>query len=150
MQSTCKDLAERCSRVFAVQCSVPVHFIGLQFNMTLLSKHLVLATGRVVIQGGAGLPAGAGARLPAGGQVRSFRWDGKADNVQGHSFFTGLRAGAHPYFWAIAGIFAVVLVDWNKVRKRFGIGLPAPLLVTEALEYMNADYLQQVLNRQTK
>ena len=110
--------------------------------MALLSKHLVLATGRVLRQGGAGGQVQGG--VPAGGQVRTFRWDGKADNVQGHSFQTGLKAGAHPIFWTLVGMLGVVLLDWRKIRERFGIGLPAPLLITESLEYMNAEHLQQV------
>ena len=57
---------------------------------------------------------------------------------------TGLKAGAHPYFWALVGIMGVFLVDWRKVKERFGVGLPAPSLIQEAMEYINAEHLQQV------
>ena len=89
--------------------------------MTLLSK-LVLSR-----RGQAGL-----------GRVwaRMFRWDAKPDNIQGHSFPTGLRAPAHWTIYFLSGIGLSLILNWKELRRQFGIRFPN-VLVDDSLEFYN-------------
>ena len=70
------------------------------------------------------------------GQVwaRMFRWDAKPDNIQAHSFPTGLRAPSHWTIYFLSGIAVALMVNWKEVKKRFGVRFPN-VWVDDSLEF---------------
>ena len=77
-------------------------------------------------------------RIPRGFCTRQFRWDGKPDNVQGHSFLKGLNAPAHWSFWWIFGGAVMFLVDWKRMKEKFGIRMPN-ILLQDTLEEVTSN-----------
>ena len=63
-----------------------------------------------------------------------FRWDAKPDNVQAHSFGSGLKAPAHWSYVILTGLFMGMVVDWKMIREKFGVRIPN-VWVHDALEY---------------
>lgn len=70
--------------------------------------------------------------------TRAFRWDGRPDNVQGHSFLVGLNSKANPFFWALVGLGLIVFLDWGELKEKYGIRFPN-LWVSHALEDITKD-----------
>ena len=68
--------------------------------------------------------------------ARMFRWDAKPDNIQGHSFPTGLRAPTHWTVYILSGIGLSLLLNWKELRRQFGIRFPN-VLVDDSLEFYN-------------
>jgi len=66
--------------------------------------------------------------------VRQFRWDAKPDNVQGHSFLQGLRAGAHWTYWLIFWGGILLTFNWKTLKRELGIRFPN-LLLDDTLEH---------------
>jgi len=66
--------------------------------------------------------------------VRFFRWDSKPDNIQAHSFPTGLRAPNHWSLYVLTGVMFTLVINWTEVYKRFGIRIPN-IFVSESLEF---------------
>jgi len=70
----------------------------------------------------------------SGGSLRQFRWDGKADNVQAHSFLHGLRAPAHFTYWLLFGGGIITLMNWKTIRRELGIRFPN-VWINDSFEY---------------
>jgi len=66
--------------------------------------------------------------------VRQFRWDGKPDNVQGHSFLSGLQAKAHPLFWALCVCGTIMFINWSKLKEQYGIRFPNIMIADVLVE----------------
>ena len=66
------------------------------------------------------------------------RWDGRPDNVQGHSFLVGLHAKANPFFWTLVGLGLLVFLDWGELKEKYGIRFPN-LWVSHGLEHITKD-----------
>jgi len=107
--------------------------------MALLSKQLQ-TVGRVVTHSRVGLMAHSKPLPPilALPCTRAFRWDGRPDNVQGHSFLVGLNSKANPFFWALVGMSLLVFLDWGEIREKYGIRFPN-LWVSHGLEAVTKD-----------
>merc|ERR1719234_2833977 len=70
--------------------------------------------------------------------TRAFRWDGRPDNVQGHSFLSGLKAPGNPFFWVLVGSLLIVFLDWKELKEKYGIRFPN-LWVSDGLEVITKD-----------
>lgn len=66
------------------------------------------------------------------------RWDGRPDNVQGHSFLSGLNAPANPLFWVLVGGGLLLFFDWAELKEKYGIRFPN-LWVSDGLEEITKD-----------
>jgi len=66
--------------------------------------------------------------------VRLFRWDAKPDNIQAHSFPTGLRAPSHWSLYVLTGCMFTLVINWTEVYKRFGIS-PPNIWASESLQW---------------
>ena len=65
---------------------------------------------------------------------RMFRWDAKPDNVQAHSFGSGLKAPAHWSYVILTGMFIGMTLDWKMIREKVGIRIPN-IWVQDTIEY---------------
>ena len=66
------------------------------------------------------------------------RWDGRPDNVQGHSFLTGLKAPGNPFYWLLTGCGLILFLNWAEIKEKYGIRFPN-LWVSNALEGITKD-----------
>ena len=66
------------------------------------------------------------------------RWDGRPDNVQGHSFLSGLKAPGNLFFWVLVGSMVIVFLDWKELKEKYGIRFPN-LWVSDGLEVLTQD-----------
>lgn len=75
--------------------------------------------------------------------VRQFRWDGKQDNIQSHSFLQGLLAPAHWSYWFIFWGGMTFLFNFKTIKRELGIRFPN-VFVDDTLDYYtrNNDMVQ--------